>query len=378
MSQKKPRSWKATLGMAALVVAGAGAGYIAGGALKKIPTLGHAFGTLSAWDLLALPVLMLVVVAVHEGGHLLGGLSRGMRPLLYVAGPFGWVRTPSGIRFRWFLQLGTLGGLVAAMPSADQPLKPQLQRLVVGGPLASLLLAVLGAGLFITFEGRASVHALALGLLSLAIFTITALPFRAGGFMSDGMQLLQLERDPAHVERRVHLMGLMGMSLAGTRPRDLDAGLLAQAQALSGAELLADVGVWLYSYAHALDKGDLDGAESWLQRMAAVFDDYPDGFRQSLAVELALFEALHRQRLPAALSWQARSKGGIVDASRRQLANAAIALLQENRSETMRCLDLAERKLAQAMDPGLGHLSTDQLAILKQSLGTAVLVAKAA
>jgi len=55
-----------------------------------VQRLAEADEILTAWDLLALPVLILIVLATHEIGHLVGGLSQGMRFLLLIVGPFGW------------------------------------------------------------------------------------------------------------------------------------------------------------------------------------------------------------------------------------------------------------------------------------------------
>ena len=364
-ASKKP-SWKALL--AALLMGGAGAacGFLMAKFGMEMPLVRASLKTLSAWDLLMLPVLIVVVLAVHEAGHLAGGMSRGMRFLLFIAGPFGLVRTQEGIRFRWFFNLGTLGGIAAALPKSGQPLKPQLARLIVGGPLASLLLAFAALGLFWLFEGRAGAYALVTSLLSTAIFLVTAAPFRAGGFMSDGMQLLQLHRDPTMIERRARLISLGGMSMAGTRPRDLDRALLAEAQAMAGKETMCDVGVWLYSYGHALDQGDTTGAGQWLDRIEAVIDDYPDGFRQGIALEIALFEALHRRRLPQAQAWLARGKGGIVDASRRALALAAVEALSGRQPQAQAALLQAERQLGRGMDAGFAKLSVDQIAAIRR------------
>jgi hypothetical protein len=357
------------LGMALL--AGSG-GYLLGAAGKTwaSSSLRATFDALSGWDLLALPLVALLVLAVHEAGHLAGGMSRGMRFLMFIAGPLGWFRGAQGIHFRWVWNLSTLGGLAAAIPVPGQPLKPQLMRLVIGGPLASLLLALLGFAAMAWSPGRVGAYGLIVGGLSLAIFMVTALPLRTGGFMSDGMQLLELGRNPAMVDRRVRLIGLMGSSMSGTRPRDYDARELAQAQAITGDEPLYDVTVWIHSYAHALDRGDLKAAADWLDRVEAAFDAYPDGFRQSLATELALFEALHRRRLTIAESWMARAKGGIVEDSRRSLAEAAIAILQGNRDTALNALAQARRKLGQSLDAGTAKMSADQIDTLHQALAS--------
>lgn len=368
--QKKPR-WQIGLVTLVMAIAGGVFGYLLATAGASFLPGSLSLKALTAWDLLALPVIIVFVLAFHEAGHLAGGMSRGMRFLLFIAGPFGWVRVKDGVRFRWFFNLGTLGGVAAAMPVPGLPLKPQLTRLVVGGPLASLVLAAAGFAVFWFVPGRVGAYALVTAGLSLAIFVVTAVPMRSGGFMSDGMQLRQLRRQPAMVERRARLLALMGQGLAGLRPRDYDRESLTHAQAITGDEALYDVGVWLYSYFNALDAGDVAAAEGFLARVEPLFDDYPDGFRQAIAIELALFEALHRRRLDQAHAWLARARGGVVDVSRRRLAEAAVAAREGRRDDALAALKAAEAKLGSSMDAGSTHLSADQVAGLRAELATA-------
>lgn len=368
--QKKPR-WQIGLVTLVMAIAGGVFGYLLATAGASFLPGSLSLKALTAWDLLALPVIIVFVLAFHEAGHLAGGMSRGMRFLLFIAGPFGWVRGKDGVRFRWFFNLGTLGGVAAAMPVPGLPLKPQLTRLVVGGPLASLVLATAGFAVFWFVPGRVGAYALVTAGLSLAIFMVTAVPMRSGGFMSDGMQLRQLRRQPAMVERRARLLALMGQGLAGLRPRDYDRESLTHAQAITGDEALYDVGVWLYSYFNALDAGDVAAAEGFLARVEPLFDDYPDGFRQAIAIELALFEALHRRRLDQAHAWLARARGGVVDVSRRRLAEAAVAAREGRRDDALAALKAAEAKLGSSMDAGSTHLSADQVAGLRAELATA-------
>ncbi len=364
----KTTNWKALALALVLGAAGALAGYWLGSRGVQVPIVRASIKALTAWDLLMLPVLVLLVLAVHEAGHLAGGMSRGMRFLLFVAGPFGWVRSGEKIRFRWFFNLGTLGGLAAAMPVPGQPLLPQLQRLIVGGPLSSLVLAGVALAVFWGVPGRFGAYALFIAGFSFVIFLLTAAPFRAGGFMSDGMQFVQLRRDPVMVERRVRLLAVAGMSMAGTRPAELDEALLERAQSLLGDEPMYDVSVCLYSYGQTLDRGDVEAAGQWLDRIEVLFDRYPDGFRQSLAVELALFEALYRERSEHASGWMAQAAGGVVDACRRFLAQAAVAALQGRHQDAMAALASAEASLDRAMDPGFARLGIDQIARVRAKL----------
>lgn len=378
MSKPRKTKWKSLVLGLGMGLVGAGFGFLLAKGAMGLGPVNESLKSLSAWDLLALPLAWLLVVAVHESGHLAGGMSRGMRFLLIIVGPFGLVRTGEGLAFRWYFNLGTLGGVAAALPVASAPIKPQLQRLVVGGPLSSLLLAGLCAVVFMVSEGRVAAYAAITGALSALIFLVTAVPMRAGGFMSDGMQLLSLSRDPGMVERRARLLGLMGLSLAGTRPRDLDADVLRQVQEMAGNEPLFDIGAWTYSYFHAWDTGDLAAAGHWMGRIAEVFDQYPDGFRQSVAIELALHEAWQNKRLPEAQAWLGKTRGGVVDASRRSLAEAAVAMRQGDHARAGRALDAARASLGKAMDPGLARLSADQIGQMRAELDADTTGARAA
>lgn len=369
MSGRGSEAWKRLVAAALLP----GAGALLGFGLARL-ALDMDGGTLSlralgGWDLLALPLLALLVIAVHEAGHLAMGMGRGMRFLMFVAGPFGLVASGDGVRFRWFFNLGTMGGVAAALPDPGRPLVPQMIPMVLGGPLASLLLAAAALAIAWAGDGRLAAYALITGLLSLAIFAVTALPFRAGGFMSDGMQFLAYRRGGAEVERRARLTALMGQSVAGTRPRDLDIDTLRLAQDQAGGnDVLCAIGTWFYSYTGALDNGDVEAAAGWLARMAAVLDQYPQGFRQGICIELAIFEAMYRQRADVARDWLTRSRGGIVDASRRHIAEAALATLEGRGEDALQALQAAQRRRHQAMDAGLAVLGDDQANLLRSRL----------
>lgn len=370
MNQDQPRgvaapprrrsSVKALLMAMLFGAAGAGIGYYFGKYAAGIPWLRQHLETLATIDLLLLPVLILVVLATHELGHLLGGFSRGMRFLLLIVGPFQWTRSPDGIRFKWVFNLGTMGGIAAATPDPAAPLAPQLRRLIVGGPLASLVLAVLGLVMAMIFEGRAGAYGAIIGATSFLVFLVTAVPLRTGGFMSDGMQLLELQRGGAAVTERQVLVRLMGMSYAGIRPRDWQPQLVTDALAMQCTESLRRVAARIFALYQAMDCGDAVGVREHADWLARYVDEYPDGFRQSITLELCLVAA-QRGDLAAAREWWRRSRGGVVDSARRALAEASLAALEGDAARLERALAVGRRALPRGMDPGLNQLTADQI-----------------
>jgi hypothetical protein len=341
------RSKSKALLTGALVGAGcAGIGYWIGKHAAGLPGLRQHFEALGTLDLLLLPVLILAVLATHEVGHLLGGFSRGMRFLLLIVGPFQWTRSPGGIRFKWVFNLGTMGGIAAATPDPAAPLTPQLRRLIIGGPLASFVLAVLGLAIALGFEGRAGAYGVIIAAMSFLIFLVTAAPLRAGGFMSDGMQYLELHRGGAAVTERQVLVRLMGVSYSGIRPRDWEPQLVNDALAMQQAEPLRRVAGRLFALYQAMDCGGMDRVREHADWLAEHVDDYPGGFRQSITLELCLV-ACQRGDLEAAREWWKRSRGGVVDAARRALAEASLAAL-EGDAARLECALVAGRRALRA------------------------------
>ncbi|MFZ4984714.1 MAG: hypothetical protein ACOYLF_04545 [Blastocatellia bacterium] len=315
--------------------------------------------------LLLLPT-MLLVIFVHELGHLAGGLSRGMRFLLLVVGPFQWTRSTMGVSFNWNLKPALMGGLAAAIPDRQRPLRPQLLRLVVGGPLASLLL---GAG-SITLAGQPvgllTPVLLMAGLLSLVIFLATAIPFRAGGMQSDGWQLIELLRGGKSVIERQLILELVGSSLAGQRPRDWDQETIGQLEQLDSRDPLRRIAASLQVVYHYWDRGEYERVEPLMDWIDKHLEYYPDGFRQAVHLELALLAldsnagSTGHSRVAAERHMTAAA-GGIVDPARRQLLAAAFALREGRFDEAQLAIIEARRVLPRGMDPGINLFTADQL-----------------
>jgi hypothetical protein len=316
------------------------------------------------WILLAFPFLMLIVLGVHEIGHLIGGLSRGMRFLLLIVGPFGWHASASGPRFEWNTNVALMGGLAATLPTeVGSSLRRQLLVMIAGGPLASLLLAIFAIAAVIYVDARIAAYCIIIAATSFGIFLVTLIPMRAGGFMSDGMQLIDVWRGGTAVVERSALMRIFAQSLDGVRPRDWDPEALAELSRADSADPTRRTGWLLYSFMWAMDgRRDADIAH-YRALLESRVDGYPSGFRQSVHVELAIGAWLAGDT-DAVRRHLAASEGGIVEKSRRLLAPAALARLEGRDEDCERDRLLALEALAKASDAGQQKLTEDQLAML--------------
>lgn len=372
-SNARPASpTKAVLGLLTLTAAGAVTGYGVASLATLAPGVLSRMQALSAWDLLALPLIMLLTIAIHEGGHVLGGLRRGMRFLLLIVGPFKVSRSDSGLRFEWVFNLGTLGGLAACAPDPDRPLAPQLKSLISGGPVASALLALVAAGVAAVDGGRLGAYGLITCGLSTLIFLLTIIPSRIGGQASDGMQLRELAGGGETVELRGVLAALTGQSLAGRRPAALDQQLIKKALELGSPDPVQTTVARLYAMMSAWDAGDLALASEHADWIADHVAQFPDGFRQGLCIELAHFSA-QRGDADGARQWLSASRGGVVDITRRALAEAALARLSDDEQRCHEQLALARKGLVRSLDPGSAAFSAQQI----ERLGTAATLREA-
>jgi hypothetical protein len=334
---------------------------------RLIQRLVAAEDTLTTWDLLAIPILILIVLATHEIGHLLGGLSQGMRFLLLIVGPFGWHASVSGPRFEWNTNFALMGGIAAAIPTkVGTELRRQLLVLIAGGPVSSLFLTILAVAVASVSNPRFAAYCIFIAATSFGIFLVTLIPVRSGGFMSDGMQIIDVWRGGSAAVERSALMQIFAQSLDGVRPRDWDASAIDQLSKMDSKDPVRLTGGALYLLYRAMDSGNHADIVQYRKLLENSAERYPSGFKQSIYVELAICAWLVGDA-DAVRRFLGLSKGGVVEKSRRLLANAALAKLEGREEDCEQKRLLAIKSLATASDAGQRKLTEDQLAILKQS-----------
>lgn len=329
-----------------------------------VQQLAKAEEILTLWDVLALPVLILIVLGAHEVGHVLGGLSQGMRFLLLIVGPFGWHASVSGVRFEWNTNLALMGGIAATIPTKAGALRRrQLLVLVAGGPIASVLLAIFAVALATVSDPRFAAYCIFIAATSFGIFLVTLIPVRSGGFMSDGMQIIDVLRGGSAVAERDALMQVFAQSLNGIRPRDWDSSVVDRLSKMDSEEPLRSTGSALYLLYRAMDSQNSADIVRYRKLLEDSVDEYPSGFKQSIYIELAICAWLSGETDNARRYLEA-SQGGVVEKSRRLLAQAALAKLEGRHEDCDHDCLLAIQALAKASDAGQVKLTQDQLALL--------------
>jgi hypothetical protein len=291
-----------------------------------------------------------------------------MRLLMLIVGPFGWHASASGIRFEWNTNLALMGGLAATLPTKHgASLRQQLLVLIAGGPAASLLLAILAIVIASASDPRIAAYCIFIAATSLGVFLVTLIPVRAGGFMSDGLQFIDVVKGGSAVIDRGTLLQIFAQSLDGVRPRDWDSSAIENLAKIDCEESLLRAGGLMYLLAHAMDRQHDDDIAKYGKLLEESVDAFPSGFKQSVHVELAICAWLAGDKQAVEKHLQA-SQGGMVEKSRRLLAQAALAKLEGREGDCERDRLLAIKLLPKATDAGESKLTEDQLDMLQSRI----------
>jgi hypothetical protein len=354
---RKPRGWLRMLWMLPLLaLAGAAVGALAA-------FLGHgAIEALAArLPPLSVPVALACLVltfwpnvVLHEAGHALAGLSRGMRAIGFGLGPLRWDRGADRWHFRCAGALAGISGFAALLPHGSRGTSRLDQAFfLAGGPLANLATAaLLWSALSLASGSRAWAGVLVgTGLGALLLGLANLLPFHTRGWRSDGRGLLDLLRDTpdAALQQRVHQ--LMALTMAGVRPRDWPETLVPQAVSGSKSPMLAATGDIL-RLSWAMDRGDSEQAAGAARRATAAYNDVPEAFRPHLAVALAGHVALMLHDHALLATWRPLCEGGVTDLSvYRAWLDAELAAHTGDDAAARAAIAHARTAVARASDP---------------------------
>jgi hypothetical protein len=324
---------KKALSFAALLLAGAFVGY----AMAKL-FLGDAsdifpkkFGL---FFILLLPASYLFVVGIHELGHVLFGRWQQFEFYGLTVGPFSWRPDEEGkINFFWNTSLNLAGGVAVMLPAGTDNLSRRFSWFAAGGPISSL-----GLALLLYFLGTAlpvgsffAFMAGGLSLLSAVIFIATILPFRAGGFASDGMRLLTFWRGGKIARADIAGLQTIAHIRSGKPYQELPIEDMTAVAEDPDIPEQQRVTMDYYRYLWSLAENDIDRASELLDSVMNRLDAYPPGGQSSFYAEQALFAAIYQKDLEAAEgAWEKFAPNSLTEKAGIHLTKAAIADLKED------------------------------------------------
>src|SRR5579872_593230 len=316
-------------------------------------------------DLWWIPLLY-VGIAIHELGHLAAGKLAGMNPAAIMVGGLKIFKSGD----RWicrfdFRQL--LGGGVAAPLARKGHSNGSKAFMVAGGPLATLLLAVIG--------GVTSGWTGSLCSINLFLLASTMLPVQ-GVNKSDIPRIWQLLRDRQGAQSWAALIQIQTQDMEGVLPRDWDPEIVAQmlhSDPKSGDYAYRQ----LLAFYRQLDLGDSELALQHLETALATSAAGGNVVQHLCFLEASASSALYRHNAAAAHTWLARAIK-VRRAVTKNGAEAAIAQSEGRYQDALRYWDAAQAYLAKKkLDSGLVRFARRIIADHQQECRQALSAAQA-
>jgi hypothetical protein len=278
-------------------------------ALLALPSFGSTRALIVA--LLVIPGVALgAAMLSHECGHLLVAWMSGFRPALRshasVTEAYGAVRkfySCEGLRLG-IVRLGQ--GKMAQRP--DQ-LRRRLLFLVMGGPLASLLVPpILEITAYITNAGSVSTYFIhVFSTLSVLVGIAELIPDTGKGNFSDGARILMLLKKDGSAQRWLTNLQLQLSLSRGEHPRTWNEAAVLGSTAIDDDSRDGVTAHWL-GYLWAAERGDITSATKYLEEALAapISVSAAAGLRDRLFLEAAVFQAWFREDAAKAQFWAGR------------------------------------------------------------------------
>lgn len=332
------------------------------------------FGTTLFWVMLA----TIAVVTVHEAGHALCGLALAYKLRGFYAGPFQW-RHMEG---RWTFALKPMGfintGGAAAVvsPRLHEPRWKDMCIVAAGpgvnlvtGPVALWFAAQMTHG---TWE-RYWFPVAAFGVISLMTVVFNLLPVRAGVQYSDGARLYQALRGGVWYEMYEIYNANAATALTARRPRDQDIDAIQRVLRAGVVLPLHELLLHMFAYTYYLDRSMPEEADTELRLAEAALQESESLVSPLLLTYFVRHEAMARRDASRARQWWDRMTQKKLPRMNADywMAESALCWVEGRKEQSQTAWRRAEERLEQMPDTGTYAFDRDQLAKLKQVIGSA-------
>ncbi|MES9698824.1 MULTISPECIES: M50 family metallopeptidase [Bacillus] len=168
--------------------------------------------------------IALLVLAIHELGHVICGLIVGLKFKFMTVGPITVQREKGKIRIRENKIWMYVGGVAMLVPSSTHT--PNLSKkwawMTLSGPLTSFVFGIVSGYIYMVSYYHMLLY---FSVLHLAIFVVTAIPIK-GTLLSDGMQFLILIKDDEKAREHLYTIQVSSELFSYKRPKDWDERLV--------------------------------------------------------------------------------------------------------------------------------------------------------
>ncbi|MEO0473115.1 MAG: M50 family metallopeptidase [Bacteroidota bacterium] len=327
---------------------------------------------------LIIPVI-LIVLAVHEWGHVFAGLRNNFAFRMFVVGPFMWQKEGEKLVFQWNTKLNLFGGLAVCLPRGTENLRKRFMWYAFGGPLASLLLAGFAVLMWSVLKGISfdwigpyllKEFFMLTGLMSGLIFLVTILPFHSGGFYSDGARIRLLAQNTPEAEQEIFVLNMIAHSTDGLSPLEYDLSELERLVQLAPQSKRALL-FYMYLYSGTMAQGKMEVAGHWLEKSIEQKDSLPGPLQSLLWLNEAEYAIhFHRDADMATASMAKVSRAPMIPEASILKAEAELAELQGDKDLARQKAEEALSRIDTILDAGSARFIKDQLTALLRDLAS--------
>ncbi|PFI24579.1 hypothetical protein COI75_09625 [Bacillus cereus] len=175
-------------------------------------------------DIWAVVGISLLVLAIHELGHVVFGLIGGLKFKFMTVGPITVQKEKGKVRIRENKLWAYFGGVAMLVPpSIETPnLSKKWAWVTLGGPITSLLFGITSGYIYMVSYYQ---YLLYFSVLHFVIFAVTMVPIK-GTFLSDGMQFFILIKDDEKAREHLYTIQVSSELFSYKRPKDWDERLV--------------------------------------------------------------------------------------------------------------------------------------------------------
>ncbi|EEK70909.1 Cytolysin immunity CylI domain protein [Bacillus mycoides] len=207
-------------------------------------------------DIWALFGVFLLVLSIHELGHVVFGLIGGLNFKFMTVGPITVQNEKGKIRIRENKLWEYFGGVAMLVPpSIETPnLSKKWAWMTLGGPITSLLFGITFGYIYMVSYYQ---YLLYFFVFHFVIFAATIVPIK-GTFLSDGMQFLILIKDDEKAKQHLYTIQVSSELFSYKRPKDWDERLIELSEEkLKEDKSISEImsGLMLVFYARADEEG---------------------------------------------------------------------------------------------------------------------------
>ncbi|GAB6434079.1 M50 family metallopeptidase [Bacillus luti] len=168
--------------------------------------------------------ISLLVIAIHELGHVIFGLIGGLKFRFMTVGLITVQKEKGKVRIRENKLWAYFGGVAMLVPpSIEIPnLSKKWAWMTLGGPITSLLFGITSGYIYMVSYYQ---YLLYFAVLHFTIFAVTVVPIK-GTFLSDGMQFLILIKDDEKAKQHLYNIQVSSELFSYKRPKDWDERLV--------------------------------------------------------------------------------------------------------------------------------------------------------